>query len=102
EGVLVDDADAAFALAASAADDKRGVVDFVIADAARPVVELADIPGTTPAPDVVTAPDGVLGVLAHVLIAEDLAAARRARGALDALGDTSVTIVTTEGDVVTA
>src|SRR5690606_40779831 len=41
-------------------------------------------------------------LLAHVLIADDLDSARRARAALDALGDTSATIVTTGGDVVTA
>src|SRR5690606_7621784 len=56
----------------------------------------------TPAASVATAPHGVLGVLSHVLIADDLDAAGRARTALDALGDTAVTIVTTGGDVVTA
>ncbi|MEJ1921308.1 chromosome segregation protein SMC [Microbacterium sp. KHB019] len=102
EGVLVDDADAAYALAASAVEHKRGVVDFVIADALRGSVDLPEVAGVTPAASVVTAPDGVLGVLSHVLIADDLDAARRARTALDALGDTAVTIVTTGGDVITA
>lgn len=102
EGVLVDDAAAAFALAEESAAQQRGIIDFVVADALRPAAELPSIEGVTPATDVVTAPSGVLGVLSYVLIAEDLAAARRARGALDALGDTSVTIVTAGGDVVTA
>jgi chromosome segregation protein len=102
EGVLVDDADAAYALAVSAAEHKRGVVDFVIADALRGLADLPEVAGVTPAVSVVTAPDGVLGVLSHVLVADDLDAARRARTALDALGDTAVTIVTTGGDVFTA
>ncbi|MGO2932873.1 chromosome segregation protein SMC [Microbacterium sp.] len=102
EGVLVDDADAAFELAEASAQHKRGVVDFVIADASPIYAELPEISGATPATSVVTAPDGVLGVLAHVLIADDLDAARRARVALDALGDAAITIVTAGGDVVTA
>lgn len=102
EGVLVDDADAAYRLAVSSSEQNRGVVDFVIADALRGAAALPEVAGATPAHAVVTAPDGVLGILAHVLIAEDLDAARRARAALDALGDTSATIVTTGGDVITA
>lgn len=102
EGVLVDDADAAFTLAEESAQRQRGVIDFVLAVALRPAIDLPSIDGVTRATDVVTAPDGVLGVLSHVLVAEDRSAARRARAALDALGDTSVTIVTTGGDVVTA
>lgn len=101
EGVLVDDAEAAYSLASSA-DGGRGVVDFVLAEAIRGSVDLPEVSGVTAATTVVTAPDGVLGVLAHVLIADDLDSARRARAALDALGDTSATIVTTGGDVVTA
>ncbi|WP_144795258.1 chromosome segregation protein SMC [Microbacterium paludicola] len=102
EGVLVDDATAAFELATESASHKRGVVDFVLAEAPKSDVELPDVAGTTPAVSVVTAPDGVRGVLAHVLIADDLDAARRARAALDALGETGITIVTVGGDVVTA
>ena len=102
EGVLVDSANDAFALAAEAGERQRGVVDFVVADAARPAVELPSLPGVTPAVDTVTAPHGVLGILSHVLIADDLAAARVARAALDASGDTTTTIVTVGGDVVTA
>jgi len=102
EGVLVDDADAAFALAIAAAEEERGVVDFVIADANRSDDALPDVAGVTPATSVVTAPDGVLGILAHVLVADDLDAARRARSALDAREDTGLTIVTADGDVITA
>ncbi|UPL15480.1 chromosome segregation protein SMC [Microbacterium galbinum] len=102
EGVLVDTAADAFMLAAEAADQRRGVVDFVAAETARRSVELPQLPGVTPAVSAVDAPAGVLGILAHVLIADDLDAARAARTALDALDDESTTIVTVGGDVVTA
>lgn len=102
EGVLVDRASDAFALANEAAEQRRGVVDFVVADALRPAVDLPSLEGVTSAIDTVTAPDGVLGILSHVLIAEGLDAARTARAALDAIGDTTTTIVTTGGDVITA
>lgn len=102
EGVLVDTAADAFTLAAEAADQRRGVVDFVAAETSRHSVELPQLPGVTPAVSAVDAPAGVLGILAHVLIADDLDAARAARTALDALDDESTTIVTVGGDVVTA
>ncbi|MFJ4252757.1 chromosome segregation protein SMC [Microbacterium sp. NPDC090003] len=102
EGVLVDTAADAFALAAEAADQRRGVVDFVAAETARRSVELPQLSGVTPAVSAVDAPAGVLGILSHVLIADDLDAARAARTALDALDDESTTIVTVGGDVVTA
>lgn len=102
EGVLVDDAEAAYSLAADSADHRRGIIDFVMADALRAAVALPEIEGVTAATSVVTAPDGILGVLSHVLIADDLAASKRARTALDALGDTAITIVTKGGDVITA
>ncbi|MCK2021912.1 chromosome segregation protein SMC [Microbacterium sp. kSW2-24] len=102
EGVLVDTAADAFTLAAEAADQRRGVVDFVAAETSRRSVELPQLSGVTPAVSAVDAPAGVLGILAHVLIADDLDAARAARTALDALDDESTTIVTVGGDVVTA
>ncbi|MFF7292363.1 chromosome segregation protein SMC [Microbacterium sp. NPDC008134] len=102
EGVLVDTTMDAFALASEAADQRRGVVDFVAAETARRAVELPQLAGVTPAVEAVEAPQGVLGILAHVVIADDLAAARTARAALDALDDESTTIVTVGGDVVTA
>jgi chromosome segregation protein len=102
EGVLIDSSADAFALAAEAAEQRRGVVDFVVADALRPSVALPVIDGVTPATETVTAPDGVLGILSHVLVAADLDAARAARAALDTAGDTTTTIVTIGGDVVTA
>ena len=102
EGVLVDTSADAFSLAATTAEQHRGVVDFVAAERAQPTVALPEIAGVTPAVSAVDAPPGVLGILAHVLIAADLADARSARAALDALDDVSTTIVTIGGDVVTA
>lgn len=102
EGVLIETAADAFALAAESVEQRRGVVDFVIAEARRPEPRFPTIAGVTPAVDTVTAPDGVLGVLSHVLIADDLPSARAARTALDTAGDTSTTIVTVGGDVITA
>ncbi|EQM74347.1 chromosome segregation protein SMC [Microbacterium maritypicum] len=102
EGVLIDSVDDAFASAKEAAEQRRGVVDFVIANAVRGDVATPTIAGVTPAVDTVTAPDGILGVLSHVLIADDLDSARSARTALDVAGDTATTIVTVAGDVLTA
>lgn len=102
EGVLVDDTDAAFALAALSGQQKLGSIDFVAADGLRSHADLPEIAGVIAATSVVTAPDGVLGVLSHVLIADDLDAARSARAALDALRDTAITVVTQGGDVITA
>lgn len=102
EGVLVGSAEDAFLLAAEAAERRRGVVDFVVAEAPRERAPHPAVDGVIAATETVTAPDGVLGILAHVLIADDLDAARAARRALDAAGDTATTIVTTGGDVITA
>ncbi|MDX2398148.1 chromosome segregation protein SMC [Microbacterium algeriense] len=102
EGVLVDTAEDAFTLAAESTDLRRGVVDFVVADAKRTHPDLPAVDRVTPAVETVTAPDGILGVLSHVLIAEDWDAARAARTALDVAGDTAATIVTLGGDVITA
>ena len=102
EGVLVGSAEDAFLLAAEAAERRRGVVDFVVAEAPRERAPHPAVDGVIAATETVTAPDGVLGILAHVLIADDLDAARAARRALDAAGDTATTIVTPGGDVITA
>ena len=102
EGVLVESRADAFELAAASAEHGHGVVDIVAAEGTRPAVELPAFYGVTPAVTAVEAPDGVLGILSHVLIADDLAAARAAREALDLLGDETTTLVTAAGEVVTA
>ena len=101
EGVLVDGADDAFALVSSGG--ARGTVDFVIADVTLAVTPVAlEVPGVVSAAEVVDAPAGIRGILAAVLVADDLDAARAARLALDALADTRTTIVTRTGEVITA
>ncbi len=102
EGVLVETRGDAFELAAASAEQGHGVVDIVAAEGTRPAVELPAFDGVTPAVIAVEAPDGVLGILSHVLVADDLAAARGAREALDLLGDETTTLVTTAGEVITA
>ncbi|GAB6858153.1 chromosome segregation protein SMC [Microbacterium xylanilyticum] len=100
EGVLVEDAAAAFALAAD--DATAGAYDIVIAEGAASAVADARIPGATPATDVVTAPPGILGVLSHVVIVEDLTAARSAHAAAVAAAGVPLTVVTRAGEVLTA
>jgi len=100
EGVLVEDAAAAFALADD--DATAGVYDIVIAEGAAAAVSDAGIAGATPAAAVVTAPPGVLGVLSHVVIVEDLHAARSAYAAAAAAVNVPVTVVTRAGEVLTA
>ncbi|WP_194411383.1 chromosome segregation protein SMC [Microbacterium cremeum] len=103
EGVLVDDRADAFALAEDLRGGDAGVVDIVIAAGAATRMQLPRIAGLLPARDVVTAPEGVLGVLSHVLVADDLDAVRSAGPALaDAELGGSVTIVTRGGEVYTA
>lgn len=99
EGVLVDSRAAAFVVAEGAAE--FGVVDIVIADADGADVALPALPGVVPARQVVRAPEGVLRILAHVAVADDLAAAR---AAFDSEPDAAgrVTIVTRAGEVCTA
>ncbi len=102
EGVLVDSLDDAFLVAADARAKTQGIVDVVIANAEREASALPSLPGVRPAVEVVTAPPGILGILGHVLVADDLDAARAARAVVDRLSGTPVTIVTREGEVLTA
>ena len=102
EGVLVDDVDDAIALARTARDADLGTVDIAIANtgAIRPALDGID--GVVAARSVVTAPEGVLGVLAYVVIVDDLDAARAAGAALaQAEVGGPVTVVTRAGEIVT-
>lgn len=102
EGVLVEDAGGALALAEAARSADLGVVDIAVADSAVGDPP-SDVPGSTPAVSVVTAPDGVRGILARVAIVDDLSAAGRtvlAHG--DQLRSQAVTLVTRAGEIVTA
>ncbi len=92
DAVLADDSAAAFgALHESAAHD-FGRVEVVVASGTAPATRT--IPGVRAAADVVTAPGGVLGLLADVYIADDLEAARAAYSSIG-----SATVVTRQGDV---
>jgi chromosome segregation protein len=97
EGVLVDSRAAAFAVAQDAG--RFGVMDIVIAVAGGAGAEAPALPGVVPARQVVRAPEGVLRILEHVAVAEDLDAAR---AAFEAAPDSAVTIVTRAGEVCTA
>lgn len=101
DSVLVDDRDAAYRAITAAADSDLGRVAITLADAgaAAPVPAPPGIPGLTPAADVVTAPSGVLALLAEVLVADDLDAVRAAETALAAL-ERPATVITRDGTVV--
>ncbi|MGZ0710636.1 chromosome segregation protein SMC (plasmid) [Coraliomargarita sp. W4R53] len=99
EGVLVDDSDSAFALAAEVAGSDLGVVDIVIANAEVAAPALPSLPGIVTATSVVKAPTGILGLLAYVVVADDLAAARSASPMLSTVGP--VAVVTRAGEVYT-
>ncbi|MEV8253574.1 chromosome segregation protein SMC [Rhodoglobus sp. NPDC076762] len=99
DAVLADDRDSAIDALAESASRDFGRVEVVVANAAKQTVSLGTAAGTVPATDVVTAPDGVHGLLTHVLIADDLEAARAAYGSLSNAAD--LTFVTRDGDVLT-
>ncbi|RZU64754.1 condensin subunit Smc [Microterricola gilva] len=108
DAVLVESRDAAHEAVAHAGAHSLGRVELVIAephadsDAAAGGVDVPELDGITQAASVITAPPGVLGVLAHVVIADDLAAARAAAPLLNAAAiGAPVTIVTRGGDVLT-
>jgi len=99
DAVLADDRDSAIDALAESASRDFGRVEVVVANAAKPTVSLGAAAGTVPAIDVVTGPDGVHGLLAAVLIADDLEAARSAYNSLANAAD--ITFVTRQGDVLT-
>ncbi|MFT3799325.1 chromosome segregation protein SMC [Microbacterium sp.] len=102
EGVLVDDVAAALEAARTARDADLGRVDIAIAGAGAMGPELSGVAGVTAARDVVTAPEGVVGILAFVGIVDDLESAHDAGRALAQREPGGpVTIVTRAGEVVT-
>jgi len=98
EGLLVDDAASAFTAARTASEADLGLVEIALAEAAGTGAESPSLDGAVPAVDVVTASPGVLGILARVLIVDDLDAARAAQPRLAH----DVAVVTRAGEVVTA
>ena len=97
DAVLADSWDAAAAALAHARGAEAGRVEIVVADAAAPA-DPAGLPaGVRAAAALVTGPNGIRGVLAGVVVADDLDAARAAWPQLAARG--GVTVITREGDV---
>ncbi|RXZ50883.1 chromosome segregation protein SMC [Agromyces fucosus] len=99
DAVLVDDRAAAFRALEHAERGELGRVALALADAGTAPAAAAPVAGLTAASEVVIAPAGVLGLLAEVLIADDLAAARDAEAAL-AKRATPATVITKDGTVV--
>ncbi len=102
EGILVETREDAFAVARTVQGADLGVVDIAIAESSARIPNFPKLAGVVPARDLVTAPDGVLGILAHVVVADDLDAAEAAGPALAGaqLGG-PITIVTRAGEVYT-
>jgi chromosome segregation protein len=102
DAVLAENRDAAFEAVAHATADDLGRVEVIIANAGAVPTALADLPGIVAARSVVDAPDGVLGILTHTAIADDLAAARAAGPALaGSHAGAPITVITKAGEVLT-
>jgi chromosome segregation protein len=99
DAVLADDHDAALAALTGARDSDAGRVEIVVADAPGAAALGALPEGVAAATEFVTAPAGVLGILSHVVIVDDLAVARSAWPAIRAIG--GLTAITRAGDVLT-
>ena len=98
EGVLVDSRADALDAAHAARSGEYGVVDIVVAEVSADPPSLPDLGSAVPAREVVTAPDGILGLLARVVVAPDLAAALALAERPDAA---DLTVVTRSGEVAT-
>ncbi len=102
DSVLADDVEAAAGAVAHATEARLGRVEVVVAEPERPLATLdVELPtGAVAATTVVTAPPGVLGLLAATVVADDLAVARSAWRAL-AGHPVPVTVITRVGEVLT-
>jgi chromosome segregation protein len=100
DAVLADSRDAALA----ALDDVRaaaaGRVEIVIADGEATALPTGLPAGVESAAALVTGPDGIRGLLASVVVVDDLTAARKTWPAVAKLG--GLTMITRDGDVMTA
>nr|WP_246287039.1 AAA family ATPase [Schumannella luteola] len=97
EAVLADSREAALAALEHVHRTDAGQVEIVVADA-RADAGPTDLPqGARSAIDLVEAPDGIRGLLARVVIVDDLDAARAAWPVLRELD--GVTVITHDGDV---
>ncbi|HEX4059222.1 MAG TPA: chromosome segregation protein SMC [Galbitalea sp.] len=99
DAVLADDHEAAVAALSRARDSDAGRVEIVVADAAD-AGSLGSLPkGVSPASEFVEAPAGILGILSHVVIVDDLDVARAAWPKIREIG--GLTTITRAGDVLT-
>ncbi|WP_298872281.1 chromosome segregation protein SMC [uncultured Microbacterium sp.] len=98
EGLLVDDAGSAFVAAREASASDLGLVEIAIASGTGTTTVSPPDLGATPATEVVTASDGVLGILSRTVIVDDLTAAEALRERIPH----DVTVVTRDGEVLTA
>ncbi|MDU0346190.1 chromosome segregation protein SMC [Microbacterium sp. KSW2-29] len=98
EGLLVDDAGSAFVAAREASASDLGLVEIAIAGGTGTTTVSPPDLGATPATEVVTASDGVLGILSRTVIVDDLTAAEALRERIPH----DVTVVTRDGEVLTA
>jgi len=107
DAVLAEGRDAAIDALQRAESDEMGRVEFVLAESGLkagtsratggPVDGLPD--GAVAAAAVVSAPDGVLGILSRVVVADDLSVARSVWALLSKKDATGVTVITKAGDV---
>jgi len=102
EAVLAQDAAVAFAAVEQARREELGRVDVLIGDAPAAAAGTPALPGLVAPEEIVTAVPGVLRALHGVLFAEDLAAARAALEALGEARGPELTVVTREGELVSA
>ncbi|MEO7006207.1 MAG: chromosome segregation protein SMC [Terrimesophilobacter sp.] len=100
DAVLADDRNAAIDALDHANSRELGRIELLLAEAGSGIVAPRPLPeGALPAGSVVTAPAGVLGLLAHVVIADDVTAARTLWRNLDADDRSTLTVITRGGDV---
>ena len=101
DAVLADDREAAENALYRARAREMGRVEILLADAGNfggsddPVLPA----GAVTAASTVTAPDGVLGILSHFIIADDLGVARAVWSGFDATSKDKFTVITKSGDV---
>jgi chromosome segregation protein len=102
DAVLVDTRAHAQAVLEHAAQHELGRIDVVVASATEMNPSWPKLPGALSAREVVSAPSGVLGVLAFTAVVDDLAAALELGPKLaDAELGGPITMVTTAGELVT-
>ena len=100
DAVLADDRDAAIDALDHADSRELGRIELLLADAGSGIPAARPLPeGALSAGSVVTAPAGVLGLLAHVVIADDVTVARTLWRNLDADDRSTLTVITRAGDV---